>query len=458
MPTPSRRNHKSQLKRSSQQIEAAQRIRDKWEENWQRFKDGGTFAIAWVIQKMQELGRAGDQAVQALNPKMLDVRINNAIADVNDYRQTAGAPDLQAALRSRARTLVTEKPTIDAATQRAIDADRISKAQQYLSLLGATTTAEEARRQVELQLQSAALNHVGIDAKRAETLKQLAYDQNLGLTAIRASADAYNIEAATVGMATGEAAKYTAVQNALNDARRNGRELLPEQIALIEREAEAMGRAAQRTDDLKFQYSTFSGTFKDFASNLRNGQNAWTAFGNAAQNALNKIIDKLIDMGTQQLWQAAFPSGMGGIGSIFSSIFGGGSSTYTSGPQGLNGMLGHNANGTDNWRGGPTWVGEQGPEIVNLPKGASVTSNKKIAAMMGAGGGTMGGQPVTVNIMNAPAGTSATSTSRRDARGGVQVDVMLKRTVDDNGASLIDSGESAMNKSLERRYGLSARL
>lgn len=42
------------------------------------------------------------------------------------------------------------------------------------------------------------------------------------------------------------------------------------------------------------------------------------------------------------------------------------------------GLVGHNAMGTDNWRGGATWVGERGPEIVNLPKGSSVTPNNKL--------------------------------------------------------------------------------
>jgi len=36
------------------------------------------------------------------------------------------------------------------------------------------------------------------------------------------------------------------------------------------------------------------------------------------------------------------------------------------------GSIGQNANGTFNWRGGLTWVGERGPEIVNLPRGAQV--------------------------------------------------------------------------------------
>jgi len=39
--------------------------------------------------------------------------------------------------------------------------------------------------------------------------------------------------------------------------------------------------------------------------------------------------------------------------------------------------IGRNAQGTNFWRGGLTWVGEQGPELVNLPKGSRIYSNKK---------------------------------------------------------------------------------
>lgn len=41
------------------------------------------------------------------------------------------------------------------------------------------------------------------------------------------------------------------------------------------------------------------------------------------------------------------------------------------------GDIGRNARGTSNWKGGPTWVGEEGPEIVNLPRGSEVLSNPK---------------------------------------------------------------------------------
>lgn len=40
--------------------------------------------------------------------------------------------------------------------------------------------------------------------------------------------------------------------------------------------------------------------------------------------------------------------------------------------------VGNNAKGTDNWRGGLTWVGEEGPELINLQKGAQVIPNHRL--------------------------------------------------------------------------------
>lgn len=36
---------------------------------------------------------------------------------------------------------------------------------------------------------------------------------------------------------------------------------------------------------------------------------------------------------------------------------------------------GNNATGTQSWRGGMTWVGEHGPELMALPKGTRILSN-----------------------------------------------------------------------------------
>lgn len=44
--------------------------------------------------------------------------------------------------------------------------------------------------------------------------------------------------------------------------------------------------------------------------------------------------------------------------------------------------IGKNAQGTDYWRGGLTWVGEKGPELIDLPRGSKIFSNEKSMEMM----------------------------------------------------------------------------
>ena len=50
-----------------------------------------------------------------------------------------------------------------------------------------------------------------------------------------------------------------------------------------------------------------------------------------------------------------------------------------------------NAAGTDYWRGGTTWVGENGPELVSLPRGSRIMSASESA-------GAVGGQYITINV------------------------------------------------------------
>ena len=46
----------------------------------------------------------------------------------------------------------------------------------------------------------------------------------------------------------------------------------------------------------------------------------------------------------------------------------------------------YNAAGTDNWRGGLTWVGEGGPELVSLPRGSQIYSNQESMQIATSGG------------------------------------------------------------------------
>jgi hypothetical protein len=81
----------------------------------------------------------------------------------------------------------------------------------------------------------------------------------------------------------------------------------------------------------------------------------------------------------------------GGIGKLFGGISP--TSPLWAPNTTLGGFLGANANGTDNWRGGLSMVGERGPELLNLPQGAGVVSNHKLMSALAANnnGGQGGG-------------------------------------------------------------------
>src|SRR3546814_1255657 len=55
---------------------------------------------------------------------------------------------------------------------------------------------------------------------------------------------------------------------------------------------------------------------------------------------------------------------------------------------------GNNAKGTPYWKGGMTWVGERGPELVDLPRGSAVYPREKSVAMAASAG--IGGPDATI--------------------------------------------------------------
>lgn len=325
-------------KLTDSQVEAARRVRDEWNRTWQSFLDRGTLAVSGILKTFEGLDDAATRFLMKLPFIGSSVPTNilaNALAgNGNGTRLTPGMAGsfYDAVGMGRGRGFSGGSSdgagggsSKDWATEKQIAQDRINKQQIYLGLLGQTTTAEEARRQVQLQADAAALQGVGIDKQRLETLKRLAAEQAIGLTAIKASTDAARTEAMTVGMDVGQAAAFTAAQNALNDARRNGRVLTDENKSAIEREAQALGEATQRADNLRFGYDTFSGSMRELGQLIRSGTLSWRTFGQVASNALGKIADRLMDMASRSLWQMAFPSGGGGLLKLFG--FGGGAST-----------------------------------------------------------------------------------------------------------------------------------
>lgn len=148
-----------------------------------------------------------------------------------------------------------------------------------------------------------------------------------------------------------EAARQKGVQDWQNA------ELTPDQIRQIDEVSAAYARQAEELRSAQEQSAFWSdalyGVFTDLVPAVETGN-----------KALDNFLNKLIEVGLQAalLGKGPFGSGGGGlIGGLLRGI-------------GIPGF----ANGTNSAPGGLAWVGERGPELVNLPRGSQVIPNHRI--------------------------------------------------------------------------------
>lgn len=103
-----------------------------------------------------------------------------------------------------------------------------------------------------------------------------------------------------------------------------------------------------------------------------------------------------------------------GIGSVVSKIAGwfGNVADAISGSGVPDEDVGTNAEGDNNWKGGLTWVGEKGAELVNLPRGSRILPHKEsMAAASGMAGAVSAAKGAVTNVIqNIVAGSSSDST------------------------------------------------
>lgn len=154
------------------------------------------------------------------------------------------------------------------------------------------------------------------------------------------------------------------------------------------------------------------GFFTSFGQQIRSGASAWDAFKSSGLDALGKISDKLMSMAADKLFASAFGgSSGGGLASLF-GLGGGGGAGSGSVPSWSGADLGAGtgglsipmfAGGTPSAPGGLSIVGEKGPELVNLPRGAQVFNAGKTQGILSGAAGNSGPAVVmqdnrTINI------------------------------------------------------------
>ena len=119
-----------------------------------------------------------------------------------------------------------------------------------------------------------------------------------------------------------------------------------------------------------------------------------------------------------------------GIGSVVGKIadWFGSVADAVSGDASSGEEIGSNAEGDNNWRGGLTWVGEKGPELVDLPGGSRILPHKESVSLAKRGGGVVKDSTASIvqNTVVSGAGQDLTPV------------MMILTSIDENLKQLVD--------------------
>lgn len=174
----------------------------------------------------------------------------------------------------------------------------------------------------------------------------------------------------------------------------NNGQVTEEQRKKIDELALAYSRAAKAAEDARSPLSTFIRESADLNKQLNqfgatslatisDGLAGIVTGAKTAEDAFKQMATSIIN----DLARIALRAAVSGIvSSIFGVPAGAGVSIFAPG----------NASGTDSWRGGWTWVGEKGPELINVPRGSQIVPND--VATSGGVGQTNVGVTATVVV------------------------------------------------------------
>ena len=177
--------------------------------------------------------------------------------------------------------------------------------------------------------------------------------------------------------------QYTAAVALLNDELTSGRMTLEDYNANVEKAKQlygeletAGGGAARSTTELSDAMKPLANAVDDVgmaADGLAGSfASVFTDIFSGTKSAGAALADFVGQLGKMAL--------MTGFKALFGNILGG----LSGGGAGIASFFGFNANGTDNWQGGLTMVGERGPELANLPTGTQIFNAQKSAQMLSA--------------------------------------------------------------------------
>lgn len=262
----------------------------------------------------------------------------------------------------------------------AINAEEAAEKQSLSKLKTTPTQYKDANNKIESEF-SAKRQVVEIDTDKQK------FDAGIGsltqqtqMTGVQ-SIQQYSDQIALIGLMGGALARAEFMQQAMNAAREKGVALIGDDLIAAQSMAAAVGDIAQKTADLTEQQRKSVEVADDFRSSLAGIIVNFHSARSAAASFLNMLAQRSAMNGIEALYgKQGTPLGGGSpaaAGGSANGSVGGSSDVFKT----LLAMIPAFAGGTDDAPGGLSLVGEKGPELVNLPKGASVTPNYKLPDM-----------------------------------------------------------------------------
>lgn len=304
-------------KLSDQQLKEAKELNDQWNEMWTNFETWGKRAVVNTVNAMKELAHAGQLPGNAGELDQLAISTGNAPAggtsSVVDLLRRGGHQSTQNEANSfydavgvgKAASSVKPPFNSDIAKQ------QIALEQQRIGLLGPLATVEDQVAAKQLEINAAALNHVGISRAQAAALLDVTRAQaemarvqqqaQIGVFDFAAAQKAANDNLKALidqklldpnnpaqwAAANNAAAK--SVENLANSAKVAGAPL--EQLQRLANDA---GSARTQLD--QFSTTTLNGLSDGFVSVLNHSSNAGDAVKNFTMTAITALEKLAVQM------------------------------------------------------------------------------------------------------------------------------------------------------------------
>lgn len=191
--------------------------------------------------------------------------------------------------------------------------DALSRARREQDLLNAARDAlprgETLSPAAEQAIKAGAGEISDAEARRDELQRMADLKKDAEDTAY-----ALELERGALGLTGAAAIEYAFVAERLNDAKREGIELSPQEVAAIKaagaayaQQRYAIDQAADAIDDAR---EVTRGFFSDWINGAREGQSVFRSFADSAVNSLNRIIDKLLDRTLDGFLNSMFAGGL----------------------------------------------------------------------------------------------------------------------------------------------------